>query len=157
MVEFVGRFLNRIDKKGRVSVPALWRPNLLGKEFSGIVVQQSEEYSAIDGFSQKYLERLQNWLEEEDPLLETNEFEATMVFSSSMLPFDSEGRVIIPEVFRNQSTLESEALFIGMGRRFRIWEPRAFKGYELKAIEHMKKRKTKNNKNLKDFKKDGND
>ena len=37
MTEFVGKFLNKIDKKGRVSVPALWRPRLLGAEFSGIV------------------------------------------------------------------------------------------------------------------------
>ena len=31
MTEFVGKFLNKIDKKGRVSVPALWRPKLLGE------------------------------------------------------------------------------------------------------------------------------
>ena len=57
MIEFVGKFLNKIDKKGRVSVPALWRPKLLGKEFSGIVIQNADGYHAIDGYSQKYLER----------------------------------------------------------------------------------------------------
>ena len=40
MIEFVGKFLNKIDKKGRISVPAFWRPKLLGKEFSGIVLEQ---------------------------------------------------------------------------------------------------------------------
>ena len=39
MTEFVGKFLNKIDKKGRVSVPALWRPKLLGEGFSAIVAQ----------------------------------------------------------------------------------------------------------------------
>ena len=58
MIEFVGKFLNKIDKKGRVSVPALWRPKLLGKEFSGIVVQNADGYQAIDGYSQNYLENL---------------------------------------------------------------------------------------------------
>ena len=146
MVEFVGRFLNKIDKKGRVSVPALWRPNLLGKQFSGIVAQTCEEYLAIDGYSQKYLDRLQNWLDEDDPLLESKEFEATILFGSSMLSFDGEGRVVIPESYRIKSQLNDEALFVGMGRRFRIWQPSAFNDYEVIARDYMKKRKI-NNKN----------
>ena len=141
MIEFVGKFLNKIDKKGRVSVPAFWRPKLLGKEFSGIVVQNADGYQAIDGYSQNYLERYQQWLDSKDPLLETNEFEATLIFGSSMLPFDQEGRVLLPEHLRKSAFLNTEALFIGMGRKFRIWEPAAFNLYESKAREHMKKRK----------------
>ena len=70
MIEFVGKFLNKIDKKGRVSVPALWRPRLLGAEFSGIVAQLTNGYNSIDGYSQKYLERYQDWLDKQDPNLE---------------------------------------------------------------------------------------
>ena len=141
MTEFVGKFLNKVDKKGRVSVPALWRPKLLGKEFSGIVVQNTDNYNAIDGYSQKYLDSYQEWLDSKDPLLETNEYEATLIFGSSMLPFDQEGRVLLPELLRKASSLESDALFVGMGRKFRIWEPKAFNDYEKKAKEYMKKRK----------------
>ena len=140
MTEFVGKFLNKIDKKGRVSVPALWRPKLLGKDFSGIVAQKSD-YNSIDAYSQKYLESYQDWLDKQDPLLETNEYEATLIFGSSMLPFDQEGRVLIPEILRNNSALANDALFVGMGRKFRIWEPNSFDNYEQKAREYMKKRK----------------
>ena len=140
MTEFVGKFLNKIDKKGRVSVPALWRPKLLGKDFSGIVAQKSD-YNSIDAYSQKYLESYQDWLDKQDPLLETNEYEATLIFGSSMLPFDQEGRVLIPEILRNNSSLTNDALFVGMGRKFRIWEPNSFSNYEQKAREYMKKRK----------------
>jgi MraZ protein len=141
MTEFVGKFLNRIDKKGRVSVPALWRPKLLGKEFSGIVAQKSEDYNSIDGYSQKYLDRYQQWLDQQDPLLETSEYEATLIFGSSMLPFDREGRVLLPDLIRKDACLDADALFVGMGRKFRIWEPISFDKYEKKAREHMKKRK----------------
>ena len=55
MTDFVGKFLNKIDKKGRVSVPALWRPKLLGAEFSGIVAQLTNGYCSVDGYSKKYL------------------------------------------------------------------------------------------------------
>ena len=140
MTEFVGKFLNKIDKKGRVSVPALWRPKLAGKDFSGIVAQKSD-YNSIDAYSQKYLESYQDWLDKQDPLLETNEYEATLIFGSSMLPFDQEGRVLIPEILRNNSALANDALFVGMGRKFRIWEPNSFDNYEQKAREYMKKRK----------------
>ena len=75
-------------------------------------------------------------------LLETNEYEATLIFGSSMLPFDQEGRVLIPEILRNNSSLANDALFVGMGRKFRIWEPNSFANYEQKAREYMKKRKT---------------
>ena len=141
MTEFVGKFLNRIDKKGRVSVPALWRPKLLGKEFSGIVAQKSEDYNSIDGYSQKYLDRYQQWLDQQDPLLETSEYEATLIFGSSMLPFDREGRVLLPDLIRKDASLGTDALFVGMGRKFRIWEPISFDKYEKKAREYMKKRK----------------
>ena len=141
MIEFVGKFLNKIDKKGRISVPALWRPKLLGKEFSGIVAQKSEDYNSIDGYSQKYLERYQQWLDQQDPLLETSEYEATLIFGSSMLPFDREGRILLPDLMRKESCLDTNALFVGMGRKFRIWEPASFDNYEKKAREHMKKRK----------------
>tara|TARA_E500000178_G_C16902769_1_gene698849 strand:+ start:56 stop:481 length:426 start_codon:yes stop_codon:yes gene_type:complete len=140
MTEFVGKFLNKIDKKGRVSVPALWRPKLLGKDFSGIVAQNSD-YSSIDAYSQKYLESYQDWVDKQDPLLEANEYEATLIFGSSMLPFDKEGRVLIPDILRKKALLQSDALFVGMGRKFRIWEPKSFESYEKKAREYMKKRK----------------
>ena len=114
--------------------------SFLEKSFLG-VVQSTDDYYAIDGYSQKYLDRYQEWLDSKDPLLESNEFEATLIFGSSMLPFDQEGRVLLPEVLRTTSALKSDALFVGMGRKFRIWEPNAFKEYEKKAREHMKQRK----------------
>ena len=142
MTQFVGKFLNKIDKKGRVSVPALWRRKLLGAEFSGIVAQLTNGYNSVDGYSQKYLERYQEWLDKQDPLLEGNEYEATLIFGSSMLPFDKEGRVLLPDLIRKKAKLKNDALFVGMGRRFRIWEPSSFEGYEDKAREYMNKRKS---------------
>ena len=141
MTEFVGKFLNKIDKKGRVSVPALWRPRLLGAEFSGIVAQLTNGYNSVDGYSQKYLERYQEWLDKQDPNLEASEYEATLVFGSSMLPFDKEGRVLLPDIIRKKARLTGDALFVGMGRKFRIWEPLSFEDYEDKARKHMQKKK----------------
>ena len=144
MTEFVGKFLNKIDKKGRVSVPALWRPKLLGEGFSGIVAQLTNGYNSVDGYSKNYLERYQDWLDKQDPLMEGSEYEATLIFGSSMLPFDREGRVLLPELIRKKAQLENDALFVGMGRKFRIWEPSSFESYESKAREYLTRRRDTN-------------
>ena len=124
MSDFIGRYLNKVDKKGRVSVPAGWRPSLISKDFSGIIAQSSLSEKAIDAYPRDYLELLQGKLDLNDPLLEENEYESTVIFGGSVLSFDSEGRVVLSDSLRNEINLASEALFVGMGRRFRIWNKR---------------------------------
>ena len=141
MSDFIGRYLNKVDKKGRVSVPASWRLSLIGKEFSGIIAQSSLSEKSIDAYPREYLELLQNKLDLNDPLLEENEYESTVIFGGSVLSFDSEGRVILSSSLRAESNIEAEALFVGMGRRFRIWNPEIFDDYIGRAKLYMDKRR----------------
>ena len=137
--DFIGRYLNKVDKKGRVSVPAGWRPSLISKDFSGIIAQSSLSEKAIDAYPRDYLELLQGKLDLNDPLLEENEYESTVLFGGSVLSFDSEGRVVLSDSLRNEINLASEALFVGMGRRFRIWNPKIFNEYLGRAKSYMDK------------------
>ena len=141
MSDFIGRYLNKVDKKGRVSVPAIWRPNLIGKDFAGIIAQSSLSERAIDAYPKDYLDLLQNKLDLNDPLLEENEYESTVIFGGAILSFDNEGRVVLSESLRSEIKINSEALFVGMGRRFRIWNPQIFDDYLSRAKLHMDKRR----------------
>ena len=141
MSDFIGRYLNKVDKKGRVSVPAGWRPSLISKDFSGIIAQSSLSEKAIDAYPRDYLELLQGKLDLNDPLLEENEYESTVLFGGSVLSFDSEGRVVLSDSLRNEINLATEALFVGMGRRFRIWNPKIFNEYLGRAKSYMDKRR----------------
>ena len=141
MSDFIGRYLNKVDKKGRVSVPAIWRPNLIGTNFAGIIAQSSLSEQAIDAYPKDYLNLLQNKLDLNDPLLEENEYESTLIFGGAILSFDNEGRVIISESLRSEIKINSEALFVGMGRRFRIWNPQIFDDYLSRAKLYMNKRR----------------
>ena len=58
-----------------------------------------------------------------------------------MLPFDKEGRVLLPDLIRKKAKLQNDALFVGMGRKFRIWEPASFEEYETNARAYIRKRK----------------
>ena len=57
------------------------------------------------------------------------------------MSFDSEGRVVLSDSLRNEINLASEALFVGMGRRFRIWNPKIFNEYLGRAKSYMDKRR----------------
>jgi len=142
--DFIGRYLNKVDKKGRISVPASWRPKLVGENFSGIIAQTSIVEKAIEAYPKNYLEILQSKLDQNDPLLEKNEYESTIIFGGSVLSFDNEGRVVLPESSRKEANIHSEALFVGMGRRFRIWEPIVFEDYLKRARTYMDKRRQNN-------------
>ena len=141
MSDFIGRYLNKVDKKGRVSVPASWRTKLVGDTFSGIVAQSSLVEKTIDAFPRDYLGILQSKLDQTDPLLEQNEYESTIIFGGSVLSFDNEGRVVLPEIFKKEAGIDNEALFVGMGRRFRIWNPIVFEDYFTRARAYMDKRR----------------
>lgn len=149
MADFIGRYLNKIDRKGRVSVPAAWRPRLTREDFSGIIAQTGLIDKAIEAYPRDYLEIIQNKLDHNDPLLEETEFESTILFGGSMLPFDREGRVNLPDTFKKEIGIENGALFVGMGRKFRIWEPKSFNQYLAKAKDYMDNRRKRIEANVK--------
>ena len=146
--DFIGRYLNKVDRKGRVSVPAVWRSRLTREDFSGIVAQAGVTEKAIEAYPRDYLEIIQSKLDQNDPLLEETEFESTILFGGSMLPFDKEGRVNLSENFKKEVGIDSEALFVGMGRKFRIWDPKNFDKYLDRAKSYMDNRRKKMDTNV---------
>src|ERR1051326_4243640 len=46
---FLSTWVNKVDKKGRVSVPASFRATLAGQSFAGIVVFRSFRTAALEG------------------------------------------------------------------------------------------------------------
>ncbi len=48
MAVFIGTFENKVDRKGRVSVPAQFRQTLAAQSFQGIVAFRSYRADAIE-------------------------------------------------------------------------------------------------------------
>ena len=124
-------------------MPAIWRPRLTKENFSGIIAQSGMSEKAIDAYPKDYLDIIQNKIDQNDPLSEETEYETTVLFGGSMLAFDREGRVNLPENYKKDADIKTEALFVGMGRRFRIWDPNVIEDYLIKAKSHMKDRRKK--------------
>ena len=133
---FLSTYHNRIDKKGRVSVPAQFRTALAGQEFSGIVAYASLAHPAIEACGMGRIMKINERIEMLDPYSEERDAFATTIFGeSSQLAFDSEGRVMLPEALIAAAALSEQAVFIGKGETFEIWEPKAFEGHVARARE----------------------
>lgn len=121
---FLSRYLNNIDKKGRVSVPASYRATVHHPDFSGIVVYPSIKHRCIEACGIERLEQLSQIIQNLDPYSEERDAFETIILGGSMqLSFDSEGRVILPKHLMEYAGLDEQASFIGKGLVFEIWNP----------------------------------
>lgn len=130
MAVFLSSFVNKIDKKGRVSVPASFR-SVLGVDAPGIVVFRSLQYDALDGCSIAHLELLSNSLEKLDLPPETFELIETTIFGGSVqIPFDGEGRVSLPPHLAAAVGITDEVAFVGRRKTFQLWNPQKLAAHD---------------------------
>jgi MraZ protein len=136
MALFLSTFAKKIDKKGRVSVPAQFRAAMQDESFGGIVVYPSFVHSCVEACSMSRIKKLSDSIDNLDPFSEERDAFATAVLGgSSQLQFDSEGRVMLPLELLQQSGIEEDVIFVGKGQTFEIWEPKKFEAYSAKARE----------------------
>ncbi|MCZ6719948.1 MAG: hypothetical protein V3V17_07180 [Alphaproteobacteria bacterium] len=128
---FVGTYENKVDKKGRVSVPARFRAALSGESFNGIVAYPAfDGIQAIEASGIGWLEQLSGRLNSLNPFSPGHRTLATAIFGRSLqLPFDDEGRVILPQEFLNHAGITERATFVALGRTFLIWDPKTYEAF----------------------------
>lgn len=128
---FLGTFQNKVDRKGRVSVPAAFRQVLSGQSFTGIVCFLSFKVDAIEGCGMDFMTQLSDSVASVDLFSETQEDLSATIFSEAhQLSWDSGGRVQIPAELLSSTGITETAAFVGMGRTFRIWEPKALAAFQ---------------------------
>lgn len=126
MALFLSTYQNRIDRKGRVSVPASFRAVLAGQAFAGIIAYGSFVNPCVEACGMDRIERLHAAIEHLDPFSEEHDAFATAILGGSVqLPFDPEGRVTLPEELLTAGNIAEMAVFVGKGKTFEIWNPEA--------------------------------
>ncbi len=143
---FLSSFENKIDKKGRVSVPANFRSHLNSLGYNGFISYPSFNHNALEACTQDRIEKLSNAIDSLNPFEEKRDYFATSVLSESEnLQFDTEGRVSISEKLLDHAKIKSNVLFVGLGKTFQIWDPNNF--HKFKAF--ARKKAFQNRSNLK--------
>ena len=139
---FVSQFVNKIDKKGRVSLPSQFRNALPKKSKNEIILFKSLKFKSIEGCSSERIDKIANRIEELDIFSDDQDDFATSIFSE-IIPtkLDKEGRFLIPENLKLYSNISNEVTFIGQGYYFQIWEPQAASERQKKSRERLVKEK----------------
>ena len=143
---FLSSYENKLDKKGRVSVPATFRSHLSSLGYNGFISYPSFNHSALEACSQDRIEKLSNTIDSLNPFEEKRDYFATSILSESVnLQFDTEGRVSITEKLLQHANIKNNILFVGLGKTFQIWEPKTFEKFKVVA----RKKAYQNRSNLK--------
>ncbi len=135
---FLSQFINNIDKKGRVSLPSLFRSALPKNSKSEIILFKSFKYNSIEGCSSERIKKIANRIDELDFFSDDQDDFATSIFSE-IIPtkIDKEGRFLIPENLKKYSNITNEVKFIGQGHYFQIWEPEAALSRQKKSRDRL--------------------
>ncbi|NQU59816.1 MAG: division/cell wall cluster transcriptional repressor MraZ [Rhodospirillales bacterium] len=140
MALFVGNYVNRVDKKGRVSVPKPFREAFGRQSFLGLYAYPLFKFNAFEACDEAFMERLSDSLEDLPMFSDEQDDLSVILESAHRLPFDPEGRVALPKDVFDTTGISGQALFVGRGRRFQIWEPKAYEANRGEAFERARAR-----------------
>lgn len=139
MALFLSRFDNKVDRKGRVSVPAPFRAALSQQTYQGVVVYPSPVLPALEGSGRDRIEEIAASIDDFNPFSEEGSvLKAAILTRSAELAFDGEGRVVLPESLMAYAGIADAATFAGRGKTFQIWNPEAYAAYEREALQRAR-------------------
>ena len=143
---FLSTYENKLDKKGRVSVPASFRSYLSNLGYNGVVCYPSFNNQSIEAWPQDRVEKISNTIDALNPFEEKKDYFATSILSESInLQFDSEGRISLTPKLLKHAKIKNSMLFVGQGKTFQIWEPTIFEKFR----DHARKKSNINRASLK--------
>ena len=142
MALFLGKSINKVDRKGRVSVPSTFRNAIADPTFHGIVGFPSFTHAAIECGTMGWMESLNQKVGSYDLFSEDHDDLTTALFSRSrQMAFDGDGRIVLPEEFRDHTGINDQAVFVGRGNLFQIWSPEAHQAFDAATTARLSKKK----------------
>ncbi len=137
---FLSSYENRLDTKGRISVPAAFRSSLSNENFPGVVLYRSFTHNCIEGLSMSRMEKMANAADKMGIFdNELDDLTAMLFADARPLMFDVTGRIIIPEDLLKHANIHDTALFVGRGNSFQIWNPSDFVNAQKTSLSNLRK------------------
>jgi len=142
MTHFLGTHQNRLDAKGRVSVPAPFRAALKsGGDGNGtqLVLRPSHQHPCIEAWPAPVFAALAEPLNRLDLFSPAHDDLAAALYADAFpVESDKEGRIVLPDHLVSHAGLLESVVFMGLGRIFQIWEPAAAERRRAEAREHAR-------------------
>jgi MraZ protein len=143
MDRFVSTFTNKIDAKGRVSIPAPFRAVLERDGYAsggagGIYCYPALEAPALDAGGERLAKKIDGLLAGlPDYSDERDELSVALYGDVQVLAIDGDGRISLPEALRTHAGLTSQVTFVGLGDKFQMWQPERFAERRERAREKV--------------------
>jgi len=131
MTLFLSTYINRIDKKNRISVPSSFRSVLEQNGLKGLICYPSPTLTSIEGCTFNRIKKLSDAIDSLGPFSEERStFSSSILADSHQVSFDKEGRVILPSELLSSVGIIEEVAFVGMGETFQMWNPETYNIYK---------------------------
>jgi MraZ protein len=139
---FLDTVYNKVDTKGRVSLPADYR-SIVKELNSEIVCYRSLSAPCIEGCVEDLLEKLASEIETStDFFSQTQDDLTNLIFGDAKrFTFDSTGRIVLSEKLLQHAQITDTAVFVGKGRKFQIWNPQNWEKEEARVRAEVLKRR----------------
>lgn len=141
MALFTGTFENKVDRKGRVSLPADFRSELPEDGERAVYIYPSPKHDALEACDKAFMQRLVQAIEDQ-PLYsdEEDDLNQSIVAQARKASLDETGRLVLPPDHAGFAEITDKAVFVGQGSRFQIWSPDRFSEHSKQARARAKGR-----------------
>ena len=139
-IYFNSRYLHGVDEKRRLQIPAKWRSEKVGVDFTVIVWPKHQAGTCLRVLPPDKLEKLVAEIEampNSDPRKDV--LRRVVGGNSEQVTVDKAGRICLPEEMARAAGIKHEALMIGMLEQFEVWEPARYKHVEAADAVHQAK------------------
>jgi len=139
MDEFASRFDNKIDAKGRVSIPASFRAVLAKEGAEDIFCYPHLDRPALEAGGSRLVDKIKVILDDfaiDSP--ERDEIATAYFGESEKIKVDPDGRAVLSKRLRDHAGISDMAVFVGLGDKFQIWEPAAYEKFRTEARERAR-------------------
>lgn len=142
MDRFLSNAVNRIDAKGRVSVPASFRAIVQKHGCTELYATRQLDVPALEVGGPDRLKLFEERLAKEDPFLQAADDLAYYYYGDgAFLKLDQDGRITVTDFIREHTGITTEVAFVGKGLVFQMWEPERFRAYGAEVRARLLKRR----------------
>lgn len=139
---FLSTYINKLDKKGRVSIPAPFRNALQTESFHGVILYRSYKFQAVEGCTISRMQKLSDSVDNLGVFSDAQDDLASVIFADAhQVPIDSDGRITMPEALISHACIQDAIAFVGRGATFQIWSPELFETLQNQARKRIAEQK----------------
>lgn len=135
---------NKIDRKGRVSLPAKLRGEISPDNNREIFIYPSSDLDVLGACERSHLESLRDsaGIKASD---DDDSGDYDIIEDAQPVTIDSGGRIILANDLLEHADIKDTVVFVGRGHRFLIMSPAGYEAYRIRRAERRRRRNERRN------------